>query len=240
MADTIVTERTNANQASRDIPIIIDTQGVRALLTGDKTQARCLASSPLAKAMPGDMLWVREAAAVRGTGWHHVEGHRHRVSYRADEDEHGRWLGLPTCGCGPRRGEAPSMFPSKSYNVDGRLRWAPSTNMPRWASRLTLVVEDVRVERLQDITTAGAIAEGVIDDEWREWREDAANIGMPEGSRIEDERDVFAKQWNTKSGAHAWDGPGSWEANPLVAVLTFRVERANIDALRKAGVTDNG
>ncbi|AWJ85131.1 hypothetical protein TSH58p_17350 [Azospirillum sp. TSH58] len=103
--------------------------------------------------------------------------------------------------------------------------WKPSIHMPRWASRLTLVVEQVRVERLQDTTRKDVYAEGAITDEWLQWREDAVNIGMPEGSSIEDERDVFARLWTSLHGADAW------AANPWVVALTFSVHRTNIDKL---------
>lgn len=98
------------------------------------------------------------------------------------------------------------------------------------ASRITLQVTDVDVQRLQDITDDDAVAEGVITDEWREWREDATNIAPP-GSTFETERDVFAKQWNTGRGRRAWNGPGGWDANPFVVAYTFRPVLANIHTI---------
>lgn len=231
----------------RDIPIIFSAPMVRALLAGRKTQTRRIIKKPAAlnaldvfgpsfllkpgnvdliRYAVGDRMWVRESAwfdrspcLPEGAMRCFFEGGAVRISGQPDN--------LTAPGL-------PDTYTAEMLRLNSSLRLRPSIHMPRWASRLTLIVEGVKVERLQDITTAGAIAEGVIDDEWREWREDAGNIGMPEGSHIEDERDVFAKQWNTKSGAHAWDGPGSWEANPFVVAISFRVERANIDALKVA------
>ena len=95
--------------------------------------------------------------------------------------------------------------------------------MPRWASRLTLIVETVRVEPLQAISRSDAIAEGlslasaVIEEFWR-WPEP-----------------YHAGHWLSPPAAYRWlwnelHGAGSWETNPDVLALTFRVERRNIDA----------
>ena len=74
-------------------------------------------------------------------------------------------------------------------------RWVPSIHMPRWASRITLEVESVRVERLQEISEADARAEGIWQPNW-------------------------PLAWKT-----LWEsinGPGSWEANPWVWVIQFK------------------
>lgn len=110
-------------------------------------------------------------------------------------------------------------------------RWRSSTHMPRWASRIMLAVEAVKIERLQSITCEDANAEGAITDEWLQWREDAGNISMPEGSSVEDERDVFARLWD---GLHGAKPDQRWEDNPYVVALTFAVHRTNIDKLEVA------
>lgn len=171
--------------------------------------------SPWQDVRVGDRLWVREAAAVRYESWNHVDGHSYSVSYRAAEDDSGRHL--PGYGLGQqiRTAEAPSHFPSRSFNVDGRLRWAPSIHMPRWASRLTLVVTEVRRQRLQDISCADAIAEGIAP---------AANSQTID-CETSDPREAFAAIWNHLHGAEAW------AANPEVVVLSFEVHRCNIDQM---------
>lgn len=78
-------------------------------------------------------------------------------------------------------------------------------HMPRWASRLTLLVDEVKVERLQDISEEDARAEGV---------EMIANRNY---------RDGFAILWNSING------PDAWDANPWVVVIQFSVRRGNID-----------
>lgn len=174
----------------RDIPIIFSGPMVRALLAGRKTMTRRLASSPLRKVQPGDRLWVRE-------GWkpHSIYSHlkpsempRSNVFYLADEQY------------------APSNVPGK-----------PSIHMPRWASRLTLVVTATKVEPLQNISEADAKAEGwpvldppVFDDP--EINRDAA-------------RDWFSDLWEDLHGVE------SWRSNPDVVAISFKVVKDNIDRI---------
>lgn len=93
----------------------------------------------------------------------------------------------------------------------------PSIHMPRFFSRLTLIVEAVSVELLQDISTADVIAEGVSPICEDDIVDTAQTV------------DAFAALWESINGA------GSWDANPWVAAITFRVVRANIDALADDG-----
>ena len=130
----------------------------------------------------GDRLWVREAFTCEGQS----EG---EALYRATVDE------------------------DTGYYAEeiAEIRWRPSIHMPRWASRITLTVTDVRVQRLQDISEADAVAEGA----------DVAQLRMyPE---LGNARHWFRALWNDLHGADAW------ERNPWVVALTFTVQRGNID-----------
>lgn len=85
----------------------------------------------------------------------------------------------------------------------GGLLWRPSIHMPRWASRITLEIARVRVERLHACNEVDAIAEGAP------W----AACGAPqEGSH----KAGFTQLWEQINGH------GSWEANPWVWVTEFR------------------
>lgn len=77
-------------------------------------------------------------------------------------------------------------------------KWTPSIFMPRWASRITLEVEAVRVERLHQISEADASAEGV------------------QHSCDRSDVDAYRALWNEINGPKAWD------ANPWVWVIQFR------------------
>ena len=80
--------------------------------------------------------------------------------------------------------------------------------MPRWASRITLEITSVRVERLQDISEADALAEGVTDD--GSLVTDLA--GNDRGGAFA----AFATLWEVINGA------GSWDDNPWVWAIEFR------------------
>ena len=89
------------------------------------------------------------------------------------------------------------------------LAWRSSIHMPRWASRLTLLVTDVRVQRLQEISRGDAMSEGCT---------------FPNMAKGDDPRQWYAELWEQINGR------GSWDANPWVVALTFAVQRRNIDA----------
>ncbi len=191
----------------KERPILFSAPMVRAILAGTKTQTRrvvkprrdlhigCeLAPCELAGEVnagdyfnaafqPGDHLWVREThtfcpRSSRLKIWLHTPEEA-RVVYGADDV----WLSGPY---GPHK---PKM--------------RPSIHMPRWASRITLEVTGVRVERLKNISETDAIAEGAP------W----AACGAPqEGSH----QVGFAHLWESING------PGSWDTNPWVWVIEFR------------------
>ena len=194
-----------------DRPIIFSAPMIRALLDGRKSQTRrilkpqppewvtrvchegrngwigsgnghgTLMHVPYAV---GDRLWCREAFSY---GWP-VEGNHqlpecnqeHAITYRAD-------------------GNHPF----------GGGKWKSPIHMPSWASRLTLIVTDVRVQRLQDISAADAIREGVT---------------LVEES-LEDPREAFRAIWTSIHGPEAWD------RNPWVAAISFETHKCNIDKM---------
>lgn len=89
-------------------------------------------------------------------------------------------------------------------------RWRSSIHMPRWSSRLTLRITDVRVERLTAISD---------DDIWAE------GVQVPPPCSGPIVRSAFAVLWDSINGA------GSFDANPWVWALTFEVIPRNIDAV---------
>jgi hypothetical protein len=98
-------------------------------------------------------------------------------------------------------------------------RFRQGMHMPRWASRITLTVTDVRVQRLQEISSADSIAEGC--------RPHANSLTID--CDTPDPRDDYRRVWETING------PGAWDANPWVAAYAFTVELGNIDTLARLG-----
>lgn len=108
--------------------------------------------------------------------------------------------------------------------VEGR--WRTCIHMPRWASRLTLVVTDVRVQRLRDISSNDCLAEGVDVDQNILSAISAAH--SEKHRRDEYHRahtEPFRTLWNSING------PAAWYANPWVTATTFTVHRCNIDQM---------
>lgn len=95
-----------------------------------------------------------------------------------------------------------------------------SIHMPRWASRLTLTVTDVRIERVQDITEADAKAEGAEPK--------VCGTNGPDQDPPRSYRQGFVYVWRD---IHGTKGPNAWVANPWVSVTSFDVKRKNINAL---------
>jgi hypothetical protein len=145
---------------------------------GDDDKVRC----PYAD-RPGDRLWVRE-------------------TWMPDPPIDDSWASTAWSGCGRTVSEIPERFHHPrfcNYAADwlhGPIRWTPSIHMPRWASRITLEITGVRVERLQDISDADSIAEGAV--------------GHPDGPWH-----AYRSLWTLING------PGSWDANPWVWVIEF-------------------
>lgn len=99
------------------------------------------------------------------------------------------------------------------YDADDELHccWRPSIHMPRWASRITLEITDVRVERLNSISQEDAQAEGMELTGWRPTYSDPDS-----GGEVMTPYDNFAELWSSIYGDE------SWKANPLVWVIEFK------------------
>ncbi|MFV0409837.1 MAG: hypothetical protein ACK5LJ_09140 [Paracoccus sp. (in: a-proteobacteria)] len=125
------------------------------------------------------------------------------------------------------------------YEADGGTamlgRRRPSIHMPRWASRLTLHVTDVRVQRLQDISEADARAEGLskVTKDGQLWKFGIPDLdGLPGNDDFGwnwtdwkvDARSAFQRLWDSLNAKRA-----PWPRNPWVVAVTFRPVLGNID-----------
>ena len=216
-------------------PILFSAEMVRAILAGWKTQTRrvvsCLDAShatawrfhdglwhPCADQLsrgildpvgpgircpygaPGDRLWVREAWAIsriwdqsRPSEMPLDDSDRIPTWWRADGVSEESWA--------------------------NRGRWRQSIHMPRWASRITLEITDVRVQRLQDISEEDALAEGTPC-----WV-----CGRTIDGLSENDCECFHSRRAVGSYQALWDSingkrPGcSWADNPWVWIIHFRM-----------------
>lgn len=201
-------------------PLPMSAPMVRAILDGSKTQTRRVAKkmvrhpdlgnlyTPGALVLegepqhvieracpygrPGDHLWVRETVFIN-----HFMGLQVPVAERA------------CCELYYRATDEADM---RKWEDHEGIRWTPSIHMPRWASRITLEITSVRVERLQDISEADARAEGARECDRVSGREVLLAGQSQRGSYVLHYRDIW-EQIN---------GPGSWAANPWVWVLSFK------------------
>jgi hypothetical protein len=189
-------------------PILFSGPMVRAILEGRKTQTRrVLKPQPRSPAL-SDGYWYDADAPGRFD-----DGERAIVAYLSGQRLWVREAWRVYCEFDRM---PPRDIPTGShiqYIADNPIspwlsRYRPPMFMPRWASRITLEVSDVKVERLQDISEADAIAEGAL----LPW------TGSP-GTACDDTRDArseFAALWNSINGHGAWDD------NPWVAAYSFR------------------
>lgn len=196
-------------------PILFSGEMVRAILDGRKTMTRrtrglnrfngqpdrwriegnmmafdggfdYVKTSPCPYGRPGDLLWVRET-------WRPFTANGSidaAVQYRADSKIEQVSMTVDYINRFP---ESPD-------------RWRPSIFMPRWASRITLEVTAVRVERLQDISEEDAMAEGIspITD----------SLSNCNGSVY-----YFRSLWDSINSKRGY----GWDVNPFVWVVEFRM-----------------
>lgn len=203
-----------------DRPIIFSSAMILALLDGRKTMTRRLLwrSVPRGFVATGVLAHDAEGKDRRprrlATSWWSIK-QGDRLWVRETWAKHPYFVdGVP---CAPLYRADPTYRDMKPG--DFGWSWRPSIYMPRWASRLTLTVLSVQVERLHDITEDDARAEGVG---WVVAPFGENGTAMWNGSF----RAAFGGLWNRLHGA------GAWEANPEVVAVSFTVKRENIDARR--------
>ncbi len=182
----------------KESPILFNSEMVRAVLSGQKTQTRRviklnhagragragrnwhLDDSDVIKACPygqrGDQLWVRETWAVEES---------------LNKDAPSKFSKWPTWFMA----DDSYYCNSRQFGFDrgsSKGRWRPSIHMPRWASRIQLEITELRAERVQDISNEDAVAEG---------------IRAPFG-----EADAFGDLWNAINEKRGF----GWALNPWV------------------------
>lgn len=224
-------------------PILFSTPMIRALLDGRKSMTRRIVKPQpdLFETEPGVPCQVRawhDTNSVRiwkGEGW---SGQGTGTGVLTNQScPHGKpgdllWV-RERAHYGPDRVAYSADNPALAHGekVDGWGPARPSIHMPRWASRLTLELTDVRVERLQDMegqhpSESDAIAEGVNKIHHGDGAYYySAFRNEPHPKNWCDPTDAFRELWEKLNGN------GSWDLNPWVWVLSFKVHHANVDAV---------
>lgn len=199
-------------------PILFSAPMVRAILDGRKTQTRRVKNIPqnaiaawldgmawrfdlpgafkmvrCPYGVPGDRLWVRETLKSGPlpnlfTGEPTIA----TIALYAADDE---WV---------INEHEFNLVPWWKHWEDGRK--LPPIHMPRWASRITLEISDVRVQRVQEISEDDAFAEGVSQMDWE----------YDNGECCDTRRESFSLLWDSIHGT------GAWGRNDWVWALTFR------------------
>lgn len=207
--------------AVKERPILFSGPMVRAILGGNKTQTRRIIKPQppsYINELHGGKLSKRFPYSLEDDDMNHVgEGF---------QDDNGQFWICPYGKAGDRlwvrenfqqveqdgftvkpRTELQRTRQGLCYQADGEscpitfgdvpLKWRPSIHMPRWACRITLEITELRIERLQGISEADALAEGVTDD--------------PPCTAA----DMYSVLWEQINGE------GSWGLNPWVWAVSF-------------------
>jgi hypothetical protein len=205
---------------TKERPILFSAPMVRAILEGRKTMTRRVIkdtglyaiderwhgietatrerrnlATQCKHGQPGDHLWVKETSIIAPKHFAtpdnycipDKEGDLRYIQYIASESDT----------------EAAGWY---------KLKKSPSIFMPRWASRITLEITDVKVERLQDITENDALAEGIQEDAMAPM----SHFICANGSSTREPVYAFETLWESING------PGTWDANPFVWAISFK------------------
>lgn len=212
----------------KERPILFSAPMVRALLDGTKTQTRRIVKpQPVFEdggstvidwcpyGQPGDRLWVRETWRI---GAWNEDGGEIAVDYMADNRSRREGLQVPEADdfekywlqCCDDCNKA-----GVKTDEDGKYHWEPGQSpcrvrpsifMPRWASRITLEIIGVAAARLQDVGQQDSMEEGITGEE----------LFLAQGYAPM----AYKKLWESINGE------GSWNLNPWVWVIEFKVVKS--------------
>lgn len=215
----------------KERPILFSDQRVRALLSGQQSQTRRIMKSQLFG--PGQD--NHEGCYGIDVLNNHLQGNRvmgmENLSYHCPYGQPGDRLWVRETWRGPvieqdqmaEYQRSPAQFKTAEYcqyrsdtsqfstaeDEADQFGWQAGIHMPRWASRINLLVTGIRVEKIQDISDDDVIAEGVQTDSH------FLNNFFTMHSEAVSSKDAYRKQWALQYGGT------SWEVNPWVWVIDF-------------------
>jgi len=232
--------RFDMEQIMKERPILMNAAMVRATLDGSKTQTRRIVNAKNKKWINGQSPWWKRVVHVlygsaasiiscrqpTDTAWvgfdvgtesgsphyykcpHGQPGDRLyvRETWSSDEDD----LEYAKAQHEDVMGGSPIFYFATEAHPEIFPKWRPSIHMPRWASRITLEIVSVRVERLQDISDGDVAAEGCKWNEPLQFPQPDISKGNSPAQR------AYCILWESINGK------GSWDANPWVWVIEFK------------------
>lgn len=193
----------------KECPILLNAEMIRAVLDGRKTQTRRMLS-------PRQLKMIDAASSI-GECYPLESGHQHENS----QSYYREWCPFGAVGdrLYVREAHSVRVEPSEyspgavwyresdiGRKWEGAIRWTPSLQMPRWASRITLEITGVRVERLNSMTESDALSEGCH----------GGHGSIPGYMYSASPHEHFHHIWESIYGAD------SWQANPWVWVIEFK------------------
>lgn len=198
----------------KEHPIIFSTDMVKAILDGRKTQTR-----RVIKTQPSPNAKIFSRGLTLSKTWQEYDGYYEDAPPRLFDCPYGQvgdrlWVREKYAFCAVDDRTSRALYFDCNYTDiiadkydKTKLGWHPSIHMPRWASRITLEITGIRVERLQEITPDDIKAEG-IDVTYtgtKQW-----SVGMPYSD--------MAKLWDSLNAKRGY----GWEVNPWVWVIEFK------------------
>lgn len=218
----------------KERPILFSGPMVRAILEGRKTQTRRVLKDQPTEKPQGRWSWIASSSERGESGkfqysWPDpdgnaftIRGREQAVRYRCPYGKIGErlwvretWVPMSTFEPSSETGALYRATESDQYR-DKDFNWKPSIHMPRWASRITLEITGVRIERLNNIDLADCIAEGIEwkyrDDKTTHWRDySGLDVSCTTSAYFS-----YQTLWESING------PLSWSLNPWVWVVEFK------------------
>jgi len=176
----------------KERPIIFSSDSVKAIMEGRKTQTRRVITG---KFVIEDPKKVWDAQDL-------ITENKDKIKYiRCPYGKPGDRLWVRETWIAPGPAHTP-FYKAYIPNVNIKIKWKSPIHMPRWASRITLEITDVRVERLQDITFHDLQAEAVGTQ-----------------GELTKAMEEYIQIWDNLNSKRGYP----WSSNPWVWCLTFKV-----------------
>lgn len=210
--------------------MIFTSESVRAIIAGRKTQTRrIMVGSNCPHGESGDRIWVKETFCSPSMNIVGYSADSECGAWNGSDDRfwihHGYIIGAPgyAAKTATVKAGACRTFGLSAYGG----KWRSPRFMPRWASRITLEIVEVRVQRVQEISVSDAISEGITaayccslenaphvhKDPLRCCRADCCCGSVP----LNRPQMEYRELWDEVNGKRA-----TWDSNPLVRAITFR------------------